>query len=125
LPSGNNEIFFLEEFVQASIEMADFFACHPGQIIKIFTPKVILENPENLGQKIKKKKEVQLVQTKSDRCILQEPDRERLTYYKSLIRESFAKQQSIFFCLPTIPDIEKVVPFLEKGIERYILILHG
>lgn len=119
--------FFVPEFVDAAIDTSNYFICHIGQVIKAVTPKVILENPElfTKTKKIAKKSSGRLTDVKTDVSILQEPDEERLTYYKSLIRESFAKDSSVFLCLPTISDIDKVVPYLEKGIDQYTLILHS
>ena len=45
--------------------------------------------------------------------------------YKSFIRESFAKQRSVFFCLPSSQKIEHAFNSLEKGISAYTYILHG
>ncbi len=38
---------------------------------------------------------------------------ERFTHYKSLIREEFARKQSVFFVLPTIEDIRRMKSQLE------------
>lgn len=123
----NSQNFFLPEFIEASKITADWFIAHVGQIIKASTPKVILSQPQLIRQEIKPilDKKTNSNTAKADICIFQESDQERLAYYKSLVRESFARQASIFFCLPTIPHINRTVPLIEKGIEQYTIILHS
>lgn len=61
----------------------------------------------------------------SERFVLQTDDTERRTLYKSLIRESFAKQKSVYLALPSIQDIEQVYESMERGIKEYTFVLHG
>ncbi|MEX0918423.1 MAG: hypothetical protein WDZ85_00415 [Candidatus Paceibacterota bacterium] len=121
--------FFSPNFIAAATLTADFFATTVGQTIKAVVPKTVLTDPSafagQVGRRFDKKINPAETETKSDVYIIQEPDAERLAYYKSLIRESFARNASVFFCLPTIPDIERSFPFLAKGIEKYAIILHG
>lgn len=57
--------------------------------------------------------------------ILQDSDEERITDYKSLIRESFARKSSVFLCLPTAEVIDIVATYFEKGIKDYTIVLHN
>ena len=50
---------------------------------------------------------------------------DRISYYKTLIRESFAKKKSIFFVLPTENDITTFYELLSIGIENFSFILNG
>ncbi len=56
-----------------------------------------------------------------DLLLLQHSYKDRLTRYKSVIRESFAKKQSIVMFFPTIADLEHAESILSKGIEEYVV----
>lgn len=114
--------YFSPEFVRAANLTAEYYAVFTGQVIKSLIPQIILEKlpdlklPEWHDPREKIMAEIMAIQ---------EPDEERLSFYKSLIRESFAKKQSIFLCLPTRADIEKVSPLISKGVEQYVVTLHS
>jgi primosomal protein N' len=57
--------------------------------------------------------------------VLQKSDEDRYGHYKSLIRERFARKESVFMMMPTIEDIKKACSYFEKGIEPYTYIFHS
>lgn len=58
--------------------------------------------------------------------IIELPTNERFDYYKLLIRESFAKKQSIQFITPTVIENDKLIAFLqENNKEQKVLELSG
>ena len=128
LASLDKEDFLSPTFIKSIQLTANYFASPLGQVLKVFVPQAVLDNlgdsPKSSDTKKTKLKNID-TGTMPDIYILQEPDNERLTYYKSLIRESFAKNESLFFCLPTVHDIDKISTDLKKGIASYFIILHG
>ncbi len=50
---------------------------------------------------------------------------DRLSFYRTYIRECFAKKTSLFICLPTSKEAEDYAEILSKGIEQYLFLLHG
>jgi primosomal protein N' len=50
---------------------------------------------------------------------------ERLTRYKTTIRESFSKKKSLVMFFPTITDLEYAKGELSRGIEDYVVSLHS
>jgi len=50
---------------------------------------------------------------------------DRIAFYRTLIREAFAKKESIFICVPTRYDIEEWKKALVKGIEQYVFAFHS
>lgn len=50
---------------------------------------------------------------------------ERLTRYKTTIRESFSKKRSLVMFFPTIIDLEYAKTELSRGIDEYVVILHS
>jgi primosomal protein N' len=57
--------------------------------------------------------------------LLEQGYEERLTRYKTTIRESFSKKKSIVMFFPTITDLEYAKEHLSRGIEDYVVILHS
>lgn len=118
------ENFFLPQFLEAANQTADYFATTTGLVLSHLFPKSILDLSEKRTTVIGSAPVVD-PELKIDSYVLQEPDGERYGFYKSLIRENFARKSSILFVLPTIADIEKTVAEVEKGIEDYIVVLHS
>ncbi|MDR3558311.1 MAG: hypothetical protein P4L61_02140, partial [Candidatus Pacebacteria bacterium] len=56
---------------------------------------------------------------------LQGDDEDRYGAYRSLIRQEFARKKSILFLAPTVEESGNLKKVLEKGIEKYIFILHS
>ncbi len=116
--------FFTPQFVKAARKSARYFATTTGEILQSLTPKTIIT--EHL--KIKKKapsKHTRDNLISSEIFVFQADDKDRLTTYKSLIREEFARGSSVFLCLPSALEIESVLNTLERGIKEYTFILHG
>ena len=112
--------FLPELFLKAVKQMAQNYASPVPSVLGTLVPKRVLEN----YSKIPNKKENPLVSS-GEKFIIQEEDGERMAHYKSFIREEFAKKTSVFFCLPTIEDINRVRKILEHGIEQYTTIFHS
>jgi len=122
-----SQTYFLPEFISATSETADFFASPAGQTFKSLIPKIILENLEGLKIPPAKISGEQKIENMSppDKMVIQESEEERLSFYKSLIRESFARKQSVFLCAPTTLDIKNIANFITKGIEQYSVVIHN
>lgn len=114
---------YSQDFLDASRETAEYFASSPGQIIRLLTPKAILADTLLHDADTSEKREIK--NRRFEVAILGLPDEERYSFYKSLIREEFAKKHSVLFILPTIHDTEECGEILKKGIEEYTIILHS
>lgn len=113
------------ELVEAANELADYFATSTGAVINSIVPKFILDNLDKV-KKIKSMDERNVLQKeKFERYVLQEPDSERFSSYKRLIREEFAKKKSVIFICPTIEDTKFALEKLSKGIEENTFIFHS
>lgn len=113
--------YFDSDFMAAASLTADYFASPMGPIIKATIPQAILDELPETKTVI----QAPLEKTLAEINAIQEPDEERLARYKSLIREAFAKRQSVYLCLPTNADINRMIEPLKKGIENYVLVGHG
>ncbi len=118
--------FFSRDFLASAEITAKYFACGTGEVLRTLTPETITENYEKLstetstqyiGEKIKN--------LKPEKLIFQSPAEDRMSFYKTFIRESFARSKSVFFILPSIAEIEAFALNLSPGIEKYCLTLHS
>lgn len=110
-----------EPFMNAVEKTADFHATSIGSLLFSILPLGILDQAKSLT--IPKQKKVE--EKKSHGLVLQASDEERFGHYRSIIREEFAKKKSVFMCVPTTSDIERVRRLLEKGIGEYSFIFHS
>lgn len=113
--------YFDSRFMLAAKKTADYFATLTGLVIKATIPQAILDELPEVKTLNSSPTEKILAEINAT----QEPDEERLARYKSLIREAFAKKQSVYLCLPTNIDINRVIESLKKGIESYVFVAHG
>lgn len=117
--------FVRPEFIDASREIADYFVSSTGAVIKDFLPQAILESGLDESSLRKSGKQENVNYGCHEIMLFQSPKKERLQYYKSIIREEFAKDHSVFFCLPTISDVVNFSEELQRGIEKYAITYHG
>ncbi len=115
--------FFKKEFVETASYIADYYAGQTGSVLSLMIPKVFFEIIEKL--KIEKIAPKLKSVKNAEKFVIQSNDEDRYAHYKSIIREEFAKGNSVFFCLPTIQDIKKASETLQKGIEPYTFVLHS
>ena len=112
----------LKNFIDSADDTAKYFISSIGAVLSSIVPKVILENAEKIKLPEEPKKNTRDL---CEKLVLQAPDEERFANYRSLIREEFARDSSVFFCLPTIQDLKKAVDKLQKGIEKYTFVFHS
>ncbi len=111
--------FLRPEFLEACREIADYFVSPVGAVIKDFIPQAILSLASDFGGlKIP-------AETYHETIVLQQQKEERIRSYKSIVREEFARNHSVFLCVPSSSDLEEVAGEIKKGIEKYSVILNG
>lgn len=109
------------EFFAAAEESARFHAGSVGSVLFDLVPSAMLSDYEKLPEakpRIKRGKA-------RESFVLQKSDDDRYGHYKSLIRERFARKESVFMAMPSAEDIKKACSYFEKGIEPYTYIFHG
>lgn len=131
---------FTEGFFKACEKIKEYTNGNLGSVIKTFLPTVFLENFSEIKSPVLKKSdkiqptedgsseapvEIFKENIKHEKLIFQLLDSDRLACYRTLIREAFAKKESIFICVPTRYDIEKFKEELTKGIEQYVFSFHN
>jgi len=120
-----NNYFFLPSFLDAVIDYAQSYVSTAGSALFALTSKNIISQSEILPHpRIKTYAKINRA-IRYEAHILQADDRERIATYKALVRESFAKKESVFFCVPEISSLNKIADVLKKGIENYTFIFHA
>lgn len=120
--------FLTPEFVSSAQKCSQYFACGMGEILRTMIPNILTENYEKLESGFEKKDNeytFQKKELKPEKVIFQSPSLDRIGFYKTFIRENFAKGKSVFFILPTINEIENFYENLSSGVEKYCMILHS
>jgi len=126
---------FTSTFFKACEKMKEYTQGNLGAVIKTFLPSVFLENFNELKTPIETPKGQSFLSKdcplwdsknlKHEKLIFQTLISDRMSWYRTLIREAFAKKESIFICVPTRYDIEHFKKELTKGIEQYVFSFHS
>jgi|AntRauTorckE6833_2_1112554.scaffolds.fasta_scaffold00638_19 primosomal protein N' (replication factor Y) len=122
----SKDIFLRPEFIEAVEVTAEYFATSIGAIIESVVPKVVFEEIDKF-KKINdiSSKKIKKTETKSQKYVLQTEDSDRYSEYKSIIREKFAKNESVIFIVPTIEDCNIAEDKLSRGIEKDTFVLNS
>ena len=114
---------FNKNFFTACQKMKDYTVSNTGSIIKALLPSIFIENITNLKKQEEQKGNENII--KHEKLIFQATLSDRLAFYRTLIREAFAKKESIFICVPTRYDIDHFNKELARGIEKYVFTFHS
>ena len=117
--------FITPEFLEACKEIAEYYISAPGSVLKDFVPQAILEGISGSGMLRTADQKSNDTTKRHEILIIQSPTEERIQHYKSIVREELAKNKSVFLCLPTVADMEKIALELGRGIEKYVFVLSG
>jgi primosomal protein N' (replication factor Y) len=114
--------FFSNSFMESCKYLAEYYATNIGSIINSLVTDSLLENISKINITETKKTPSNI--NTSETYAVQGDDSDRLSTWKSLIRQEFAKKNSVAIYLPTIEDSRNIYEALEKGIEGYIFLLN-
>ena len=119
---------FLPEFLATTEETEKYFALNKNSVLAALIPNVLIENydkltnlaPSSLGRAGER-----LDNLRSEKLLFQYPLADRISIYKTMIREAFARGQSVFLVVPTESDADLFAALLAKGIEKFCFVLHS
>lgn len=118
---------FVTEYMESIFLATMYFGASENNAITSLIPAIFREEYDKFskiaGEKNNTPKERK--NSLSEKLLLQEPIADRVSVYKTLIREKFAEGKSVFVVLPTENDIEKFSEYLAKGIEGFTSSIHG
>lgn len=114
---------FDKNFFTSCQKIKNYTVGNTGSVIKSLLPAPFVENV-TLLKKSHQKEEVP-ENIRHEKLIFQAVQSDRLAFYRTLIREAFAKKESLFICVPTRYDIDLFNKELAKGIEQYVFTFHS
>ncbi len=115
-----DNIIFPEHILSASKILAHKSAATLGAVIASTVPTLYIENPSLFDIQNPTPNKQSYFHTKA----IQTDTETRINTYRSIVRESFAKKQSIFILTPTIEKALILSSQLSRGIEDYTITLH-
>jgi len=111
------------EYIKAAENTARYYAANLGAVLFSFLPKALVdfgasvpEAPDSTRPRLRGFIVPRLYQGLAS---------DRIDFYKSTIRESFAVGGSVYVTVPTVADAEQVSAKLQTGIGQYVHMLHG
>ena len=118
---------FSRDFFNATKEAQRYFLGTHGQVLYSLLPEFIMEEYEKIHKTKQEDKPASGIkkEVRQEKLIFQAPFEDRLTYYKTFIRESFAQKKSVFLCLPTIHELNAFAETLKRGVENYTYVFHS
>lgn len=111
--------FIDEELINAITLAGDITLSYLPNLLRTLIPERLLENSVGLTLHANKH------ERRAELFLLSLPREERFTRYKSLTRESFAKNESLVIFFPTITELQQAEVELSKGIGNYVVSLHS
>ena len=119
---------FSKEYLDAMFTTGKYFIQNKNHTAASLIPNIFIEKYDHLAKAIINPSESILsnpVSIKSEKLLFQASFDDRISIYKTLVRESFARNKSVYIALPTQSDIDKFRDHLSKGIEQFTFALHG
>lgn len=120
IKSVYKETIFNTAIVRTLNNAQEFYATSIGALSTSIVPQFVLKDIDAF--KIPYSDTV-AIQESTEQYAIQEPDQERYSSYKRLIREEFAKKRSVLLVCPTIEDSQYAYKELSKGIHEYSYLL--
>lgn len=118
-PQKSVKQLFRPEIIALSKILSEYYAKTEGAILSALSPEIYREkNIKEIPDDFKKP-------GKANFLAIQGDDTERIEAIKSIIRESFAKKQSIFIIPSTKGRQEFLAKEVQKGIEQYVFVFDG
>src|SRR3989344_2374196 len=125
---------FKKEYIESAFDTAKYFAARKNDVVTHLLPAVLREEYDKISKWKNKELNNSSVQGESTvggknirtaKLLFQAPLPERVSFYKTLIRSSFAQKKSVFIVLPTEHDIKNFHESLSKGIEKFTFYIHS
>ncbi|MFZ2303524.1 MAG: hypothetical protein WAV98_01890 [Minisyncoccia bacterium] len=113
---------WLQTFLKAVEETADLSAQKLGEVLLAVTPKAILDS--HLDGALEEPRENEIA-GKFEILATQGSAKGRMQEYQRLVRESFARRESVYICVPTEDDVMRITKEIGHGIRDYTFSLHS
>lgn len=111
--------FLSEGFMEAVATFASLHAQTIGDAIRVVLPSFFIDYPKLFSTGERKLK------TNFEELMVQNDVETRISFYKTIIREEFAKKHSLLITCPLIQEAEALAAELSRGIEPFVFVLHS
>ncbi|MFA6601883.1 MAG: hypothetical protein WCT02_03420 [Candidatus Paceibacterota bacterium] len=125
------EAFLPPIFIEVCQDLAKFYATTVGAVMDGLISDSILKNAGKIAAPLPRQNSFEVAGFENKRSgvgnilAVQGDDDDRLSSWRSLIRQEFARKRSVAVYIPTIEDGTQIFKALEKGIEGYIFQLNS
>ena len=122
---------FKKEYLESALLTGNYFSLNKNAATASLIPNVFIEHYDKISLSIKNHSvakddsKQEGVKLKAEKLLLQVPLKDRISIYKTLVRENFAAKKSVFLVLPTERDIKIFTDSLVKGIEQFTFSFHS
>jgi len=121
---------FSKELLESIFLVGKYFVSKNNNSMTSLIPAIMRESYDKISrfnnESIHAEQSKSLLKNlKTEKLLFQAQFEDRISYYKTLIRGSFAQKKSVYIVLPTEKDIEEFSKLLEKGIENFVVTIHG
>jgi primosomal protein N' len=117
----HNEQVFSAAFLRTCNNLKNFYATTTGRIINQLSPSFVTKNIEEWKYTPKKSS----ANTVFSQKILQRNKIDRISFYKTLIREKMLRKESLHIICPTIQSTKTLFLELEKNNHEHCFLLHS
>ena len=115
--------FYDQQFIEAARILGRVFVGSTGQILKLLTPAPVLRGARTIT--VPQQEDKRSYTRVALPSALQAPREERSLLYRNTVRETFARGQSVFVCVQTFADTERLASTLSRGLLSHVFILHS
>lgn len=121
---------FQNVYLDAILQTSDYFAARKNDAVSALIPVILKEEHDKISKWISQDTETKselkhISDIRTEKLLLQNNFEDRISFYKTLIRGSFAEKKSIFIVLPTEIEVKNFEALLSKGIEQFTFSFHG
>ena len=120
-----DKAIFSTEFLKSGTEASKYFSTKTGIGLTSIIPASFREEYDKIAKFKTPGISLNKLNIKPEKKLFQASLADRISFYKTLVRASFAEKKSIFMLLPTEYDIETFSEMLSKGIENFTFSIHG
>ena len=122
--------FFPSPFIETAKVLADYYATTVGSVIRTLSSNIqnispaVTDSSTAPGDSLAPSA-FPIAPHIDETFAIQGDDEDRMSAWRSLIRQEFARKRSLVIYAPTLEDIRNISATLTKGIEDYIFTLHN
>lgn len=116
---------FRPDFLRTCIQLKNYSLASLPTLLSVYTPALVMEDESLWHEHESLRDSEDYSNILPEKYVLQTNYRERISYYKTSIREQFAAKCSVVMVAPVRAQVERLHADISKGIERHVFFLHS